>query len=478
MSKHYDDKSWQNQMRVRFDVNNMFAELVGPEHGLQRSALEAMSQQLQQAHQAIQGARQAGKWGFLELPYNQAEVVQAINDYVAKHQGRFENIVVLGIGGSALGMIALQRALNAFYYNENAAVRGKRPRLYVLDNIDPEWFGQFLQHIDVKKSLFNVISKSGGTAETMAQFMIIRKHLADALGEQVVDNLVFTTSREKGNLIKIAKAEGINTFYIPENVGGRFSVLSPVGLLPAAMVGIDIEELLAGAAYMDQICQAGSVWQNPAYLYAATQYLAYQEGKRLSVMLPYSSALKDIADWYVQLWAESLGKKTTRRGDTVHVGPTPVKALGATDQHSQVQLYIEGPYDKVVVFLEVERFQTEVQMPVSYAEISDLAYLGGHTLNELISVEKQSTELALTKSQRLNCTVKVPEVNPFTLGQIIQLLEMATAYAGELFDINAFDQPGVELGKEYTYGILGRQGFEHMQADFAARPAKDPTLII
>lgn len=478
MSKHYEDKSWQNQMRVRLDANNMFAATIGAEHGLQRERLDTMSQQLHAAHEAIQAARQAGKWGFLELPYNQAEVVQALKDYVAQNQGRFENIVVLGIGGSALGMIALQRALNAFYYNENATVRGQRPRLYVLDNIDPEWFAQFLQHIDVKKSLFNVISKSGGTAETMAQFMIIRKLLTAAQGDKSIDNLVFTTSREKGNLIKIAKAEGVNTFFIPENVGGRFSVLSPVGLLPAALVGIDIDELLAGAAYMDQICQAGSIWQNPAYLYAATQYLAYQDGKRLSVMLPYSSALKDVADWYVQLWAESLGKKTNRQGETIHVGPTPIKALGATDQHSQVQLYIEGPHDKVVVFLEVERFKAEVQMPVSYAEIGDLAYLGGHTLNELITVEKQSTELALTKSQRLNCTLKIPEVNPFTLGQIIQLLEMATAYAGELFQINAFDQPGVELGKEYTYGILGRKGFEHMQDDFQARPAKDAALII
>ncbi|AZR73919.1 glucose-6-phosphate isomerase [Anoxybacter fermentans] len=475
---YYQNKEWQEKMRIRLDVNNMFAAQVGEEHGLTKERIEQLSDQLKAAHEALVKARETSKLGFMELPYNQKEVVEEILAYVEENKGKFENIVVLGIGGSALGMIALQRALNPFYYNESAELRQGRPRLYVLDNVDPEWFGEFLEQVDVKKTLFNVISKSGGTAETMTQYMIIRKHLEDELGEKATDHLVFTTSKDRGNLIKIAKAEGIKTFFIPENVGGRFSVLSPVGLLPAAFVGIDICELLAGAKYMDQICQNEDIWQNPAYLNATLQYLAYQDGKTISVMLPYSSALKDFADWYAQLWAESLGKKLNREGVVVNVGPTPVKALGATDQHSQVQLYMEGPFDKVITFLEVKRFRKEVTIPEGYKEIDGLSYLGGHTMNELITVEKQATEMALTKNNRLNCTIIIPEINAFTVGQLIQLLEVQTAFAGELFNINAFDQPGVELGKNYTYGILGRKGYEQMKEEFESRSEKDTSLII
>lgn len=474
----YISKDWQLQMRVRVDFNNMFVDQIGDEHGITLESVNELENQLKTAHQSLHNARENGKLGFMQLPYSQKKIAQEILNYVEESKEKFDNIVVLGIGGSALGMIALQRALNPFYYNENFELRQERPKLYVLDNVDPEWFGEFLDHIDVKKTLFNVISKSGGTAETMTQFMIVQKLLKDELGEKAKDHLVFTTSKEKGNLIKIAKAEGIHTFYIPENVGGRFSVLSPVGLLPAAFVGIDILELIAGAEYMDELCQNEDIWKNPAYLNATLQYLAYEDGKPISVMLPYSSALKDMADWYAQLWAESLGKRVSRDGQVIHVGSTPVKAVGATDQHSQVQLYMEGPYDKVITFLEVQNFRKEITIPEGYEVIKGLSYLGGHTMNELITVEKQATELALTKNQRLNCTIVIPEINAFTIGQLIQLFEVQTAFAGELFNINAFDQPGVELGKDYTYGILGRKGYEHMKQEFESRNAKNTNLIV
>lgn len=476
--ERYTNKEWCSTMQVRLDLNNMFSHQVGQEHGLTRQRVDALVDKTTVAHQALQKARQSKTLGFMELPYVQNAIVQEILTYVQAQDGRFENIVVLGIGGSALGMTALQRALNPFYYNECSKLRGGKPRLYVLDNVDPEWFGEFIAHVDLKKTLFNVISKSGGTAETMVQYMIVKEMLEREVGPTSSEHFVFTTSEKKGNLIQIAQETGIKTFFIPENVGGRFSVLSPVGLLPAAFVGIDILELLAGAADMDQKCQNADVWKNPAYLNAVLQYLTYIEGKSISVMLPYSSALKDIADWYAQLWAESLGKKQNRHGEVVHVGPTPVKALGATDQHSQVQLYMEGPYDKVITFLEVRNFRREVGIPRIYQGMGGLDYLGGHTMNELITVEKQATELALTRSQRLNCTILLPEVNPFTLGQLIQLLEIQTAFAGELFDIDAFDQPGVELGKDYTYGILGRKGYEQMKAEFDGRAAKQEEFII
>ncbi|MCK8824779.1 glucose-6-phosphate isomerase [Fuchsiella alkaliacetigena] len=474
----YEDQEWQKEMKISLDVNNMFAEQVGEEHGLTVKDVESLEKRLLTAHEAIQEAKAAGEMGFMELPAGQQEVVEEIEELVAARRGEFENFVVLGIGGSALGAIALDTALNPPYYKLDSATR-ETPRLFVPDNVDPARLENLLATIDLEKTLFNVISKSGGTAETMSQFLIARDLVAQELGsEKVAEHFIATTSRDSGNLIKIAKEEGMPTFYIPENVGGRFSVLSPVGLLPAAFCGIDIKELLAGAEYMDQLCAKKEVWENPAYLNATLQYLADQQGKSISVMMPYVHALKDVADWYRQLWAESLGKEKDRNGQVVNVGPTPIKALGATDQHSQVQLYMAGPYDKVITLLAVEDYGAEMEIPKLYQDIEGVAYLGGNTLNELIQTERLATELALTKNQRLNCTITLPEVNEFTMGQLLYMFELQTAFAGELYNINAFNQPGVELGKAYTYGILGRSGFADKKEEFEARPEKDDGFIV
>jgi glucose-6-phosphate isomerase len=475
MSKRFNDQNWVKKMRIKLDVNNMFAEQVGEKHGFTRKEVDSLKARVKEAHANIQ----QNKPGFMELPYNQAEIVKEIKELAESLKGKFENFVVLGIGGSALGNIALQTALNDPYYNYSEEARKGYPRLFVPDNVDPVRFKRLLEKLDLKKTIFNVISKSGGTAETMSQYLIARKAVEDEVGkEQLANHFIATTSKEKGYLIEIAKREGYKTFYIPENVGGRFSVLTPVGLVSAAFCGIDIEELLAGAAYMAQICQTEDLWKNPAYLNGVLQYLAYQKGKPLSVMMPYVHALKDVADWYRQLWAESLGKEVDREGNIINVGPTPIKALGATDQHSQVQLYMEGPYDKVITFLEVEDYGEVMEIPEAYQDIKGVSYLGGHTLNELIQTEKNATELALTKRGRLNTTITLPEVNEFTMGQLLYMLELQTALVGELFNIDAFNQPGVELGKHYTYGVLGREGYAEKKEEYLNRPVKDNNLIV
>jgi len=284
--------------------------------------------------------------------------------------------------------------------------------------------------------------------------------LKDRLGSNYHNHLVFVTDPAKGFLRQLASTEGITAFAIPPGVGGRFSVLTPVGLLPAAIAGIDILELLHGASFMDELCQQESIWKNPAYLFAVLNYLNYQRNKKIVVMMPYSDRLYRLADWFRQLWAESLGKKLDLQGRQVFVGPTPVKALGTTDQHSQVQLYVEGPFDKIFVFLEVEQFETVLPINSGQAREKATRYLEGHTINELIAAEKRATELALTRNQRPNCTIKFPLVSAFTIGQIFQMLEIATAFAGKLFEINPFDQPGVEEGKIVTYALMGREGYE------------------
>ncbi|MBN1383426.1 MAG: glucose-6-phosphate isomerase [Elusimicrobia bacterium] len=440
---------------VRVDFSNCMSEFAGG-HGIDSAELESLYPKLSAAHEAVHQKKAQGSLGFMELPYK-TEEAKKISGYAKKQKAKFDDFVVIGIGGSALGNIALQTALNHPYWNLLSKKQRKNcPRLFVPDNVDPELLKSLLDVLNMKKTVFNVISKSGTTSECLANFFILKNALIKKVGiKKWQEHIIISTDEKKGYLRELADKENIVSFTIPANVGGRFSVLSPVGLISASFCGIRPEKLLEGARYMDRKCGSDIV-KNPAAIYAAIQYLMYWKGKKINVMMPYSQALKDVSDWFRQLWAESLGKKTNLKNDVVNLGPTPVKALGVTDQHSQVQLYIEGPYDKVVTFLSVEKYGTTVTVPATKAR----HYLEKHTLNELIKSEEEATRTALTKQSRPNCTIIFPEISEYTIGQVFYMLELATAYMGELFEINAFDQPGVELGKVLTYGLMGRDGFE------------------
>lgn len=477
--KRYEKREWKESMKITMDFNNMMSEVIGDEQGISKASIDQLSDRLKEAAQAMKDKRKAGKMDFRDLPYNQKDIVKDLIDTANKIKDRFDAFVVLGIGGSALGPIAVQQALNHMHYNElSKEDRGGYPRLYVVDNVDPERMDALFDVIDIEKTAFNVITKSGSTSETMSQFLIIQDMLKTKLGDKYQDHIIATTDAENGNLIKIAKQEGFKTFFIPRGVGGRFSELTPVGLLPAAVCGIDIEELLAGAAYADELSSVDNVYENMAYMAATLQYLAMKAGKNISVMMPYADSLKYMADWYAQLWAESLGKRYDLEGKEVFVGQTPVKALGVTDQHSQVQLYTEGPFDKVVTFLGVGEYRKTMEIARGYEDIPAVSFLGGHTLNELIHAEQAATEYALLKAKRLNRTITLPVVNAFTIGQLLYLLEVETAFAGDLLNIDAFDQPGVEEGKNATYALLGRPGYEEKKQELDSRPKKKEEYII
>ena len=446
-------------MRLRVDYNNMMKEYLG-EEGFTKKDLEAIKPEMAKAYETVQANRGLGMQGWTELPYNQKEIVADIIATAKEVRKNCDSFVVLGIGGSALGPTAVFQALCHLRHNELKRSVRKAPKLYVEDNVDPERMQALFDVIDPEKTIFNVITKSGSTSETMTQYLIIMNMLKAKFGDKAKDHIIATTSSNKGNLIKIAKAEGFKTFYIPDGVGGRFSEMCPVGLLAAAVVGIDIKAMLDGAAYMDNICKAKDYKKNPAMVMAALQYLAMKKGNNISVMMPYADSLKYMADWYCQLWGESLGKALDNDGNVVNVGQTPVKALGVTDQHSQVQLYREGPCDKVITFLAVDNYRTTVEIPNGCEDIPDVNFLCGHTMNELITAERKATEYALTQAKKLNHTIYLPEVNAFTVGELLFLFEMETAYCGELLNINTFNQPGVEGGKNATYALLGRKGYD------------------
>jgi glucose-6-phosphate isomerase len=448
--------------RVRLDYGNMMApRLAG--RGLDPEALDALDERFEAVHRDTAERRSAGELGFYALA-EPSELVGEIRAFADGPGQAFENVVVLGIGGSALGATALLHALRGPEWNQRSdEQRDHYPRLFVLDNVDPHTVKGLLDRIDIRRTIFNVISKSGTTAETMSQFLIVRDRLGQALEDPEGSrrHFVFTTDPERGVLRQIAADEGIITLPIPRNVGGRFSVLSAVGLLPAAMVGIDIDRLLAGARAMVERCDTAALKDNPAGLYAGLQWLADAgAGAPIHVMMPYSDRLYSVADWYRQLWAESLGKRASRSGDEVFTGPTPVKALGATDQHSQVQLYMEGPFDKTITFLAEDERAVDLEIPGLYGEIEALGYLGGQTLGALIDAERRATAAALAEHGRMNMTLRLPRIDESSLGQLLMMLQIATVYAGGFYGVDALDQPGVELGKRLTYGLMGRPGVE------------------
>lgn len=464
-------------MDIKIDFNNMTDIALG-ERGFCDADIDAVKAEAVLAYENVEKNRGVGMQGWMELMYNQGKVVEDIKATAKTVREKFTHFVVLGIGGSALGPIAVTQALKHLYYNELTDEKRGGPKFYVLDNIDPERMNALFDIIDVNKTMFNVITKSGATSETMSQYLIITSMLKQRIGSGYADHIIATTDEKKGNLIKLAKEEGFKTFFIPDGVGGRFSELCPVGLLPAAVLGIDIDELLKGATEMDKRCKNGDLSKNPALMTAALSYLAMKSGKNVSVMMPYADSLKYIADWYCQLWGESLGKAVDNDGKTIYAGQTPVKALGVTDQHSQIQLYTEGPFDKVITFIEIEKFRSDVVIPSGCEAFPDVSFLCGHTMAELLNTELYATRFAVTKAGRMNYSIILPELNENTLGQLLYFFMMQTAYTGEMLNINTYNQPGVEEGKNAAYALMGRKGYEDKKEELEGAPQRQSKYII
>ncbi|MEK7126817.1 MAG: glucose-6-phosphate isomerase [Patescibacteria group bacterium] len=362
------------------------------------------------------------KQGFSEI-LNDKKTLYQINSFAKKIEGKFSYIVVLGIGGSALGTICLQQSLKHLFGNELKNL--KTPKLYVIDNIDPILIKELEDIIDYKKTLFIVISKSGETIETLSQYSHFRKNCENKKLD-IKKHFVFVTDAKNGELRKIADKEKITSFRIPGNVSGRFSVLTAVGLLPARLIGIKIEKLLAGAKKMRKKFLSDSIKENQPFVLASIQFLLK---KTMTVLMPYSQKLIKFTDWHRQLLAESIGKKFNNNGKIVNTGITPINALGVTDQHSQLQLYNEGPNDKLIIFIEIEKHEKNI-------------------FGKLLKIEKNATEQSLAKNNRPNITISINSLTEETLGELLMLFMCETAFLGEFFEINAFDQPGVELSKK------------------------------
>lgn len=430
-------------MTVTLDISNLAAARVGA-HGLADEELARLDARVLALRGRLATEAAQGNHAYLGLPQDD-EALERVLRLAQSRMGKFRDLVVLGIGGSALGLRAVVNAL---------AQPGDAANLHIVDSTDPWLFADVLARIDLKQSLFIVISKSGGTIETVAALGFFVERLNRA-GLALRDHLIAVTDPDNGPLRGFAQAHDLETAEIPPSVGGRFSVLTAAGLLPAALLNIDITSLLRGAGVARQACLGSDPHADwPARLGLCAMDL-YRLGKTCMVFMPYSARLRELAHWFVQLWDESLGKESFVDGRKVHAGQTVIPAVGPTDQHAQMQLFLDGPNDKLLLFVRVQRHDSDFRLGTFDWSDFDAGYVQGRSLGEVIDSQLVGTAQACTQKGRANATLSLPAVDAAGMGELIMGLQVATTIAGMTLGVNAYDQPAVELGKQLSRRMLG-----------------------
>jgi glucose-6-phosphate isomerase len=430
---------------IHLNLKNIFA--VDSTHGLSKKELSAQKKDMVSL---INNMHARGQQFYSIV--DDHETIKEVESFAKKMKNKYKHVVVIGIGGSALGAVCLHNALKHLYDKEQK--KRTSPTLHVLDNVDPIVYAELEDVIDLKKTLFLIISKSGNTAEALGPFLYFQNKIKK-LKHNIKDHFVAITHPGNGLLSELAEKEHMHVI-THGDVGGRFAVLSTVGLVPAALIGIDIKKLIAGAKDMRDQFFTPDASKNLPYQIAKIQYELSKKKKSITVMMPYAQKLLSFADWYRQLLAESIGKELNDSGRKVNTGITPVKALGTTDQHSQAQLYNEGPNDKLIMFIHVKQLYKKLQIPTIYKKYKQLAYLQGASFNDLMDAEREGTVTALTKRDRPNMTITIDKIDEYHMGALFMLFEGSVALLGEMYNINAFNQPGVELAKRLTVKNLGR----------------------
>jgi len=420
---------------MNVDIGNALASVASP--GVSRESLERLDNHVAAAHERIERGMENQAHGYeaLNLPQRtDPDEIRAAVEPIADA----ETLFTVGIGGSSLGAATITNALES------------DTETVFLDNVDPKWITSHLERVSLENAAINVVSRSGTTAETLANFLVVREAFESA-GVDWTERTIVTTG-ESGPLRELADRHDLPALKVPDGVPGRFSALSAVGMVAAAVCGHDLEALLEGAAAEAETL-SGSLFECPAYAYGATAYALDERGAGVNAIMPYAESLETSAEWFAQLWAESLGKDD--------LGQTPVRALGVTDQHSQLQLYRAGPRDKLVTFVTTQE-GADRQIPDT--DVAELSYLGDATLGELLEAEFEATEASLAAAGRPNVRIEIERVDEYELGGLLYGLEAACVLAGELYGVNTFEQPAVEWAKKATRGLLGGGEFEEAEA--------------
>ncbi|MES2014783.1 MAG: glucose-6-phosphate isomerase [Patescibacteria group bacterium] len=424
-----------------YDTTLMFSDKIGT-NGMPAEDMPRLTKELEGVHKTLIDDWRTGKASFFELP-DAADDVRASLRAAKTIAQKAKTLIVAGIGGSDLGSRALIDALGT---------KGKGMEVrFIGANTDPEEIATLIASVDLKKCALNVISKSGDTIEPMSAFLILRKEMLHVMSPEKFRERVVITTGTKGALHDIAQKEGYLELTVPESVGGRFSALTPVGLFPAVCRGIPIQRLLNGSKEMRDafVDSSNNALATPLLFAGLHVEAALRRNQSIDVLMPYSEALRSFAFWYRQLWAESLGKAQSRKGEKVYRGLTPIAALGATDQHSQLQLYNEGPVDKIVTFIEIETFRKDFRIPSAFKGTHAAERLGGVRMSDIIHTEREATARTLASHGRPSGTLTIKKITPESVGALMMFFMIATAAAAELLDVNAYDQPGVEEGKQF-----------------------------
>ncbi|MDY4921299.1 MAG: glucose-6-phosphate isomerase [Phascolarctobacterium sp.] len=403
---------------------------------------------------------------FPRMPYiadgnpNTLETIAKLKEY-SEYLKEIDVVVFLGVGGSFLGNKVLFDAFGGCHWNTNARLRHQQPRIYFSgNNLDPVdcnglvYEVQRLAYLHMSNGrelrvMLVPITKSGTTLETISAFTYFYDTLSMGLNIKLECTVVtdLAAEEEKAPLLALARKFSWWQFDIKEGIGGRFSVMTDPGLVTMAALGRDIEFFLEGARDMDTYCQQVPLEENPALMNALLKFLAYQKGRDIEVFMPYSMHLKSLSEWYVQLLAESLGKRYDRDGREVHYGRTPIVAVGTTDMHAQTQQHQDGRLNKVVQFLEVADPEEQAVVHNPFSEVPYFEKYEGFDMNKALKVALAANEAALTSDNRYNAKFTLPQLNEYTLGQLMYLLMLSVAYEGELANVDAYDQPGVEVYK-------------------------------
>jgi glucose-6-phosphate isomerase len=424
---------------MQVDIGNALASVADP--GIGADALDALDDRVTSAHDRIAGGMADDEFGYASLNLPERTDAAAIESAV-EPLADSDAVLTVGIGGSALGAATVSTALGPSDTTHR-----------VLDNVDPEAVTETLDELPLESTAVNVVSNSGTTAETLSNFLVVRAAMEQA-GVDWTDRTIVTTG-DSGPLRALAEEHDLPALDVPEGVPGRFSALSSVGLVPAAIQGHDIEAILSGGqAAMNSL--SDSLYDCPAYAYGALAYALDQRGASVNAVMPYAERLEPFAEWFAQLWAESLGKDG--------LGQTPARALGATDQHSQLQLYRAGPRDKMVTLVRASE-RTDRDIPET--DVEDLAYLSGTGLGELLDAEFEATEASLAAAGRPSVRIELDRLDAHGIGELLYAMEAACILAGELYGVETFNQPAVEWGKNAARGLLGADG-EFPEADAVA----------
>ena len=445
---------------LTLDYTNCLASSIGATHGLTDAELETLVAKFPKHHENIEEVRSSGESSFFEMPYQDTAPLDAL---VKEHKGKWEAVVVVGTAGATIGIECLMTALRPRFWNQlSAKDRKNSPRILVLNNADPSSLDDTLNIVDPKKTLFLFITHSGNTAETNALFLIITDWIKKKSGKTAVGKqVIVSTDIERSPLAEACKADKIEIIDVPTNLGSRFNILHLSTLFPAALCGIDTSALLAGAAAMDKRCRHDNALENPAYMHSLIHYLLTRKRRKtMHAMMAFSDRLMGPVAWYNHMLGVSLGKMLNKKGKAVHVGPSPVSCAGPTGCYGQMQLYQEGPFDKVLTFLTVKDHGTDSTIPGGYEKVEGMSYLSKATVTQLMDQAYIGAANVITKAGRPNMTVILDDISEQSLSGFFYMMELSTAMSAELYGIDAFDQPGVDSNKQSVFAQLGRPGFE------------------